>query len=275
MAADEDDSKYFVREIERNDGCVLKVKQCYLGDVGCVVWDAAIVLAKYLETKQFYDPSKGVNVWAGRSVVELGAGTGVVGLMAATLGAQVAVTDLEELQTLLKVNIHENQALISSGSITAKVLKWGNDVSEFLPLPHYILMADCIYYEQSIVPLVECLKMLSGPETCIICCYEQRTEGVNPKVESLVETNFCCEEIPSDKQDPEFSSPDIHILHIRRKVSTVFLVCNCRAVKGQQVAAISLSSSPIMSRNNTNKSLALSVSGFESTEVVRCQRGKA
>lgn len=86
MAADADDSRYFVREIEKNNGGILKVKQCYMGDVGCVVWDAAIVLAKYLETKQFYDPGCGVNVWAGSSVVELGAGTGVVGLMAATLG---------------------------------------------------------------------------------------------------------------------------------------------------------------------------------------------
>ncbi|TKS86443.1 Protein-lysine methyltransferase METTL21D [Collichthys lucidus] len=194
MAAAADDSDYFVREIEKNDGCALKVKQCYLGDVGCVVWDAAIVLAKYLETKQFHDPSCGVNVWAGSRVLELGAGTGVVGLMAATLGAQVTVTDLEDLQTLLKVNIQENQALISSGSITAK----------------------------SIVPLVESLKLLSGPDTCIICCYEQRTEGVNPKVEKqffeLLQQNFSCEEIPLDMQDPEFSSPDIHILHIRKKV---------------------------------------------------------
>lgn len=37
--------------------------------------------------------------------------------------------------------------------------------------------------KQSIAPLVETLKLLAGPETCIICCYEQRTEGVNPKVE--------------------------------------------------------------------------------------------
>ncbi|XP_047467312.1 protein-lysine methyltransferase METTL21D [Mugil cephalus] len=222
MAADADESKYFVREIEKNDGRVLKMKQCYLGDVGCVVWDAAIALAKYLETKQFYDPSSGVNVWSGRTVVELGAGTGVVGLMAATLGAQVIVTDLEDLQTLLGVNIQENQALISSGSITAKVLKWGDDVSAFLPPPHYVLMADCIYYEQSIVPLVESLKLLSGPETCIICCYEQRTEGVNPEVErrffELLQHNFSCEKIPLENQDPEFNSPDIHILHIRRKV---------------------------------------------------------
>ncbi|XP_070698707.1 protein N-lysine methyltransferase METTL21D [Pempheris klunzingeri] len=222
MAAPVDESQYFVREIEKNDGCTLKVNQCYLGDVGCVVWDAAIVLAKYLETKQFYDPSSGVNVWAGRRVVELGAGTGAVGLMAATLGGHVTVTDLEDLQTLLRANTQENQALISTGSITAKVLKWGEDVSEFLPPPHYVLMADCIYYEQSIIPLVETLTLLSGPETCIICCYEQRTEGVNPKVErqffELLQQKFSCVEIPSDRQDPEFSSPDIRILHIQRKV---------------------------------------------------------
>ncbi|XP_068194341.1 protein N-lysine methyltransferase METTL21D isoform X2 [Antennarius striatus] len=141
--------------------------------------------------------------------------------MAATLGAEVTVTDLEELQTLLRMNIQDNQALINCGSVTAKVLKWGEDLSEFIPPMHYVLMADCIYYEQSIIPLVESLKLLCGPDTCIICCYEQRTEGINPQVErqffELLQQNFSWEEIPSDKQDSEFSSPDIHILHIRRK----------------------------------------------------------
>uniref|UniRef100_A0A672F8G8 Valosin containing protein lysine (K) methyltransferase n=1 Tax=Salarias fasciatus TaxID=181472 RepID=A0A672F8G8_SALFA len=183
MAADEDDSKYFVREIERNDGSVLRLKQCYIGDVGCVVWDAAIVLAKYLETAEFYDPAAGVNAWSASSVLELGAGTGAAGLMAAALGSE--------------------------------------HVSEFLPSPRFVLMADCIYYEQSVVPLVETLKLLSGPETCIICCYEQRTEGGNPEVErrffELLQQNFSCEKIPADRQDPEFSSPDIHILHIRKR----------------------------------------------------------
>lgn len=36
----------------------------------------------------------------------------------------MTVTDLEDLQTLMRVNIQGNQARISSGSITAKVLKW-------------------------------------------------------------------------------------------------------------------------------------------------------
>ncbi|XP_010896230.1 protein-lysine methyltransferase METTL21D [Esox lucius] len=216
------EQEYFVRNVERNDGSILKIKQCYKGDVGCVVWDAAIVLSKYLETKTFVDPGSGVNMWANRNVLELGAGTGVVGLMAACLGAQVTVTDLEDLQTLLEVNIEDNRALISSGSITAKVLKWGENLSKFLPYPHFILMADCIYYEQSVKPLVETLKRLVGPETCIICCYEQRTEGLNPKVEKqffeLLLQGFQAEEIPLDKQDPEYNSPDIRILHIRKAV---------------------------------------------------------
>lgn len=82
--AEEQQTSYFVREIEKNDGCILKIKQCHKGDVGCVVWDAAIVLAKYLEKTS--DPASEVNTWTDKDVLELGAGTGVVGLMAASLG---------------------------------------------------------------------------------------------------------------------------------------------------------------------------------------------
>lgn len=79
-------SNYFVREIEKNDGSVLKLYQCSTGDVGCVVWDAAIVLSKYLETEQFCNSRTGVSTWSSKHMIELGAGTGVVGIMAASLG---------------------------------------------------------------------------------------------------------------------------------------------------------------------------------------------
>ena len=72
----------FVREIDRNDGQTLKINQSEIGDVGCVVWDAALVLTKYLESNDF---ERGA-AWNGKQVLELGAGTGVVGLYAASLG---------------------------------------------------------------------------------------------------------------------------------------------------------------------------------------------
>uniref|UniRef100_K7FHY5 Valosin containing protein lysine methyltransferase n=1 Tax=Pelodiscus sinensis TaxID=13735 RepID=K7FHY5_PELSI len=134
--------------------------------------------------------------------------------------ADVTVTDLEELQDLLNVNIEKNKHLVT-GSVQAKVLKWGEDVKEFLPAPDYILMADCIYYEESLEPLLKTLKDLSGPDTCIICCYEQRTMGKNPEIErkyfELLQMDFESEKVPLEKHDEEYRSEDIHILNIRRK----------------------------------------------------------
>nr|XP_015205619.1 PREDICTED: protein-lysine methyltransferase METTL21D [Lepisosteus oculatus] len=180
---------YFMREIEKRDGSCLRIKQCSKGDVGCVVWDAAIVLAKYLETEQFYQPSEGINTWANKTVLELGAGTGVVGLMAATLGARVTVTDLEDLQPLLELNIRDHLPLVRTGSVKAKVLKWGGDVTEFLPPPDFLLMADCIYV------------------------------FFRPCAEQLLLQDFEAKEIPLEKQDPEYSSEDIHILLLRSRAS--------------------------------------------------------
>ncbi|XP_023581922.1 protein N-lysine methyltransferase METTL21D isoform X1 [Trichechus manatus latirostris] len=217
---EEDTLRSFVRTLEKRDGTVLRLQQYGSGGVGCVVWDAAIVLSKYLETPGF--SGDGDHALSQRSVLELGSGTGAVGLMAATLGADVVVTDLEELQDLLKININMNKQLVT-GSVQAKVLKWGGETEDFPSPPDYILMADCIYYEESLEPLLKTLKDLSGSETCIICCYEQRTMGKNPEIEKkyfeLLQLDFDFEKIPLEKHDEEYRSEDIHILYIRKKKS--------------------------------------------------------
>ncbi|EPY74406.1 methyltransferase-like protein 21D [Camelus ferus] len=126
----EDTLRNFVRVLEKRDGTVLRLQQYGSGGVGCVVWDAAIVLSKYLETPWF--SGDGAHALTRRSVLELGSGTGAVGLMAATLGANVVVTDLEELQDLLKMNINMNKHLVT-GSIQAKLLQLDFDF-EKIPL---------------------------------------------------------------------------------------------------------------------------------------------
>ncbi|OXB72811.1 UNVERIFIED_CONTAM: hypothetical protein H355_011335 [Colinus virginianus] len=221
----------FVRELERRAGPALRLEQ-RAGGVGCVVWDAALVLAKFLE--------RGAWPLSRRAVLELGAGTGAVGIMAATLGADVTLTDLRELQELLAVNIENNRHLVT-GSVRAE------------PPPDYILMADCIYYEecakndlperssrvsgsdktsitssvsgQSLEPLLKTLRELTGPDTCVLCCYEQRTMGKNPEIErryfELLQVDFELERVPLDQHDEEYRSEDIHIVTIHRKRTTV------------------------------------------------------
>jgi predicted nicotinamide N-methyase len=77
-----DDS--FIRQVECG-GSSLVIHQLMVGDEGCVVWDAALVLSKFLENPLYFTGHpKGY--WKGRRVVELGGGTGVVGLAACALG---------------------------------------------------------------------------------------------------------------------------------------------------------------------------------------------
>ena len=62
------------------------------------MWDAGIALLRYLAAH--------VDVVAGRCVVEVGAGTGIVGLAAARLGAGVTViTDMEHVCPLIRQNV--------------------------------------------------------------------------------------------------------------------------------------------------------------------------
>ena len=75
---------YFVREYETLlANKTLKISQIEIGDVGGIVWDAAIVLGKYLE-KEIVENR--IQLKDNRNILELGAGTGIIGLILATHG---------------------------------------------------------------------------------------------------------------------------------------------------------------------------------------------
>ncbi|KAL3891239.1 hypothetical protein ACJMK2_003502 [Sinanodonta woodiana] len=216
MAAPLDD--VFVRELEKNDGVIIKINQSKIGDVGCVVWDAAIVLSKYLETDDF----DGGKLLKGLKVIELGSGTGAVGLMAGSYGADVTMTDLPEFIPLIQLNIDTNKHLFVT-KVTAAALPWGRlqDIEENCDI---ILLADCIYYEDSLEPLVNTIDQLCSDRTTVYCSYEERSIGNNPEVErkffKLVRQKFDVEEIPQDRHDPHFRSGDIHIMKFRKKCNS-------------------------------------------------------
>lgn len=75
--------RIFLREVKlENIKKTLLFYQHSVGNVSCVVWDAALVLAKYLEKR-----SGQYDSWLkGRKIIELGAGLGCVGIAAACYG---------------------------------------------------------------------------------------------------------------------------------------------------------------------------------------------
>jgi len=211
-----DDDEYFIRTIEfDNIPNEVKIYQQTIGDVGHVVWDAAIVLAKYVDCNNFkYDLQE-------KKVVELGSGTGLVGIVAAMKGAQTFITDLPEVLSLMEKNIVENQTG-DKFNITAKTLKWGEDVDKQLLYPDYVFIADCIYYEESLDPLVNTMVAISSTSTKIYLSYEERDTEKKVKLQNqffkLLLKHFHMKEIPTTMQDPTFSSPDIHVIHLTLKL---------------------------------------------------------
>ncbi|GAB1606730.1 protein-lysine methyltransferase METTL21D-like [Argonauta hians] len=207
--------KLFPREFIRNDGLTLIIQQAVVGDVGCVIWDSAIVLAKYLESNDF-DKGKDLN---GKKILELGSGTGCLGIVASTFGAQVYITDLESYVPLMHVNIEENREH-TTGSIEALTLDWQH--SHFTcPNLDYILVSDCIYYSESVKPLVDTITRLCEQKTVVLCSYEERTTGRNPEFQreffKLMENHFDVREIPRSHQDNLYCSNDIHIMRFTKR----------------------------------------------------------
>eukprot|EP00164_Ancoracysta_twista_P005786 GFYU01007958.1.p1 GENE.GFYU01007958.1~~GFYU01007958.1.p1 ORF type:complete len:158 (-),score=16.56 GFYU01007958.1:54-527(-) len=81
------------------DTVTIKIKQHPKANwFGCYIWDTAIILSKYLETI----PAAKLH---GARVVELGAGVGLVGICACLLGADVTLTDLDEVMPILRENV--------------------------------------------------------------------------------------------------------------------------------------------------------------------------
>jgi predicted nicotinamide N-methyase len=98
---------------------------------GIVLWPSAIALAHELATRKL----------AGAHVLELGAGTGLPGIVAASLGARVVQTDRQQLALhVCRQNAARNGAVTDCR--TADWTAWSDDARYDL-----IVAADCLYAE--------------------------------------------------------------------------------------------------------------------------------
>ncbi|XP_053774982.1 protein N-lysine methyltransferase METTL21A isoform X3 [Desmodus rotundus] len=150
--------------------------------VAAVVWDAAVVLSTYLET--------GAVELRGRSAVELGAGTGLVGIVAALLGAHVTITDRKVALEFLKSNVQANLPPHVQPRAVVKELTWGQNLGSFSPGEFdLILGADIIYLEETFRDLLRTLEHLCSHHSVILLACRIRYERDNNFL-VMLETQF-------------------------------------------------------------------------------------
>ena len=92
---------------------------------GFVVWDAALALIAFVHA------NKATLLSRGRRTVDVGTGTGVVGIAAAAMGFHVVLTDVVDVLPLTAANAIVNAAAIAAGagSTVTAPLVWGKDTS--------------------------------------------------------------------------------------------------------------------------------------------------
>ncbi|XP_072117406.1 protein N-lysine methyltransferase METTL21A [Mobula birostris] len=143
-----------------NQDIVIRQNWKQLG-VAAVVWDAAIVLCTYLEM--------GVIQLRDRTVIELGAGTGLVGIVAALLGANVTITDREVALQFLESNVRDNIPHDLQNMAWIRELAWGVNLCQFEPASYDVILgADVVYLEETFPALLETLQYLSSERTTIL-----------------------------------------------------------------------------------------------------------
>lgn len=107
---------------------------------GVALWPAAIALA--------HDVAARADEFAGRRVLELGAGTGLPGIVAASLGARVVQTDRQELALAVCRRNGERNGVASIDYRLADWSAW-SDEGQY----DWILGADVLYAESAREPL--------------------------------------------------------------------------------------------------------------------------
>ncbi|XP_051839638.1 protein N-lysine methyltransferase METTL21A isoform X1 [Antechinus flavipes] len=171
--------------------------------VAAVVWDAAIVLCTYLEM--------GALNLQGCSAVELGAGTGLVGIVAALLGAHVTITDRKIALDFLKSNVQANLPQDIQPKAVVKELTWGQNLGNFSSDKFdLILGADIIYLEETFADLLQTLEHLCSDHSVILLSCRIRYER-DQNFLKMLGNHFTVHEVHYDLEK------DVHIYKAHRR----------------------------------------------------------
>ncbi|XDV14404.1 hypothetical protein PO909_014665 [Leuciscus waleckii] len=148
-----------------------------VGYYGSTVWPAALALCRFLDTPT---GRQQINLLDKRTL-ELGAGTGLLSIVATLLGAKLTATDLPEILGNLRSNLNRNTRHHWRHEPQVTALAWGHRLEEMFPrsthLYDYVLAADVVYHHDYLAELLDTMRHFCGPQTTLIFANKVRYEA--------------------------------------------------------------------------------------------------
>ena len=196
------------------NGVPLKISERFnTGEgTGLNVWDGSVVLAKALE-------HGAGGVLRGTTILEVGCGTGVVGLAAGAMGAHhVYLTDLEYALDNTRKAVDLNKEHIDA-EFHIQELDWTKPVWD-TPVD-LVLAADVVWVEELIEPLVHALVAVTegignAPRPDVLMAHQMRSTRSDELLFSLLEPHFAVEALAAGSLHPDFQDSAITVYRLRR-----------------------------------------------------------
>ncbi|XP_067847581.1 EEF1A lysine methyltransferase 3-like [Heptranchias perlo] len=134
--------------------------------VSAFIWESGLTLCRFFEREKMS--------FCGRKVIELGSGTGIVGILAVMLGGKVTLTDQPHVLKQIKHNVSINVPPSYEHYSTVRALSWGSNHTQFPNDYDVILGSDIVYYPPDYPILIQTLRHLSNQRTTIYIATEMR-----------------------------------------------------------------------------------------------------
>ncbi|XP_051869198.1 EEF1A lysine methyltransferase 3-like [Pristis pectinata] len=162
-------------------------KESFLG-VSAYVWGPGLALCQYFEAEKFN--------FTGKKLLELGSGSGIVGILATLLGGDVTLTDKPHVLKQIEYNVSANIPLGSRHRIKISSLVWGTDQKNYPNDFDFILGSDIVYSPIQFPFLLQTLQDLCSSNTVIYLSSDMKyREGSVKFHEELVPEQFNSEVI--------------------------------------------------------------------------------
>lgn len=174
---------------------------------GGIAWPAGEVLSNYIAFR-------GIGYLQGKKIVEVGSGTGLVGLVAGALGGTVWITDQAPLLGIMQQNVTLNNL---QSCVSVRELNWGETLPSDMPTPELILAADCVYFEPAFPLLVQTLsEMAVRGSTEILFCYKKRRKA-DKRFFAMLKKKFSWEEVEDDPNREIYNREAISLLTLTKR----------------------------------------------------------
>jgi len=188
---------------------------------GCTVWDAGIVLSAYLLQQPAVEACA-----RGGHVLELGCGTGIVGLGAALTAAftTVVLTDMASVLELTRENVRRNCAVLPDETkVVVEALHWDTAEARRCAVRHgpfdLVVGGDLLYRLPVVQPLLEALSQVVSEATVVLIAAsaQHSPETVRRFVMDSQRVGFDVRILHMDEQHAAYRSAEVRLLRLTRR----------------------------------------------------------